>query len=36
MVKIVVKFKIIEGMEKYLVENNIDNVSELTGKVELW
>ena len=28
--------KIIEGMEKYLVENNIDNVSELTGKVELW
>ena len=24
------------AMEKYLVENNIDNVSELTGKVELW
>ena len=28
--------KIIDGMEKYLIENNIENVSELTGKVELW
>lgn len=28
--------KIIDGMEKYLIDNNIENVSELTGKVELW
>ena len=28
--------KIIEGMENYLGENNIANISELVGQVELW
>lgn len=28
--------KIIEGMDHYLAENHIDNISELVGQVELW
>ena len=28
--------KIIDGMDSYLAENNISNISELVGKVQLW
>ena len=28
--------KIIEGMDSYLAENNIANISELVGQVQLW
>ena len=27
---------VIEGMERYLEDNNIDNISELVGGVQLW
>ena len=28
--------KVIEGLERYLEENRIQSVTELTGKVEIW
>ena len=28
--------KIIDGMENYLAENGIENISELVGQVQLW
>ena len=31
-----VPVKIIDGLERYLEENQIQSVTELTGKVEIW
>ena len=28
--------KVIDGIEKYMVENNIENLSEITGSVKPW